>query len=217
MLLALLLAAAPVEVVGFSPDDRYVAWIEHGVAEGSGYPWARLHVVDVARSGDVMPPVEVKLESGSATDSERAAVNQARAAADSVRAKLKVTSWEPAKAVEHDAGGELSEASGAPLGTVQVEQKSVKGKAPVCEEPFKPALLRLTISLMGDDRTRRLGEDKSVPKDRPCVATCELDGVFAHGKAVLAFTKCGVKGFEGASAKYTAYTATLPHGLFGDH
>ena len=216
MLLALLLAAAPVEVVGFSPDDRYVAWIEHGTGEGSGHPWARLHVTEVARSTDAVPPVEVTLQSGKATDTERAAVNQARAAADAARTKLKIKSWEPARAVEHDASGELSDKDGAPLGTVQVEQRPAKGKASACEEPFQPALLKLTISLMGDDRPRKLGEDKTVPKDRPCVTDCELGALFAHGKAVLAFSKCGVKGFEGAASKYTAYTATLPHGLFGD-
>jgi hypothetical protein len=96
---------------------------------------------------------------------------------------------------------------------VQIEQRPAKGKSAACDEPFQPVLLRLMISLMGDDRTRRLGEDKSVPKDRPCAATCELGGVFAHGKAVLAFSKCAVRGFEGASSKYNAYTGSLPHGL----
>jgi predicted secreted protein len=213
MILALLFAAAPVEVVGFSPDDKYVAWIEHGTAEGSGHPWARLHVTEVARSADAIAPVEVTLDSGKATDTEEAVVQKARAAADAARGKLRVASWTAGRAIEHDAQGELSDRDGAPLGTVQIEQRPAKGKSAACDEPFRPVLLRLMISLMGDDRTRRLGEDKSVPKDRPCAATCELDGVFAHGKAVLAFSKCAVRGFEGASSKYNAYTGNLPHGL----
>jgi hypothetical protein len=216
MLLALLFAAAPVEIVGFSPDDRYVAWIEHGTAEGSGHPWARLHVTEVARSADALVPVEVTLDSGKAADSEDVAVRQARSAADAVRGKLRVVSWTAAQAVPHDADGELSGRDGAPLGTVQIEHRPAKGKAAACEEPFRPVLLRILVSLTGDDRPRRLGEDKTVPKDRPCASTCELGGVFAHGKAVLTFTKCAVKGFEGAASKYSVYTATLPHGLVGD-
>jgi predicted secreted protein len=216
MILALLFAAAPVDVVGFSPDDRYVAWIEHGTAEGSGHPWARLHVTEVARSADAVAPVEVTLDSGKPADTEETAVKQARAAADAARGKLRVTSWTAARPVEHDSAGELSDRDGAPLGTVQIEQRPAKGKGSACEEPFRPVLLRVMISLMGDDRPRRLGEDKSVPKDRPCASTCELGGVFAHGKAVLAVIRCAVKGFEGASSKYSAYTGTLPHGLVED-
>ena len=109
MLIALLLAAnaLPIEVVGFSPDDRYVAWIEHGFGEGSGYPWARLYVIEVSRSAYDLPPVEVTLDSGNQTDSEDAAVRKARAAADPARARLRVSSWVAPRVIQHDEKGEL--------------------------------------------------------------------------------------------------------------
>src|SRR6266481_2561809 len=168
MLIALLLAAnaLPIEVVGFSPDDRYVAWIEHGVGEGSGFPWSRLHVTEVSRSADAVPPIEVTLDSGKETDSEDEAVRKARGDAKSK-----------------------------------------------CDAPLRPLLLRLSIFFLDDDKPARLAEDKKLPKDRPCASSCEVAGVFAHGNAALAFIKCGVKGFEGSSVKYTAYSGKLPYPL----
>ena len=109
MLIALLLAAAPalpIEVLGFSPDDRYVAWIEHGVSEGSGYPWARLHVIEVSRRGEAIPPVKITLDSGRDTDTEEAAVRKARAAGDTARGKLRVASWVAPRIIQHDEKGD---------------------------------------------------------------------------------------------------------------
>src|SRR5262249_35590936 len=173
MLIALLLAAnaLPIEVVGFSPDDKYVAWIEHGVAEGSGFPWARLHLTEVARSADASAPVEIKLDSGKDTDTEDAAVKQARAAAEGERARLRVASWAAPRVIQHDEKGELSDHTGAPIGTLQIEERVAKGKS-TCEEPFRPVLLRLAMFFLGDDRPARLAEDKKPPKDRPCATSC---------------------------------------------
>jgi len=215
MLIALLVAAnaLPIEVVGFSPDDRYVAWIEHGVGEGSGYPWARLRVTEVSRSADAVPPVEVKLDSGKETDSEEVAVRKARAAADSALGRLRVSSWVPPRVIQQEKG-ELRDHRGAPIGTLQIEERATRGDPKSkCEAPFRPILLRLDLFFLDDDKPARLAEDKRLPKDRPCASACEVAGVYAHGKAALAFTRCGVQGFEGPSAKYTAYAGTLPYGL----
>ena len=217
MLIALLLAAGPalpIEVVGFSPDDRYVAWIEHGVSEGSGYPWARLNVTEVSRSGEAIPPVKITLDSGRDTDTEEAAMRKARAATDAARGKLRVASWSAPRIIQHDEKGELSDHRGAPIGTVQIEERVASGKdKSKCDEPFRPLLLRLVVLFLDDDHPARLAEDKKLPTDRPCASACELAGVFAHGKSALAFTKCGVQGFEGPGTKYTAYAGTLPYGL----
>jgi len=216
MLIALLLAlgSLPIEVVGFSPDDRYVAWIEHGVSEGSGYPWASLHVTEVSRSAEAVPPVKIRLDSAQDTDTEVAAVRKARAAADAARGKLRIASWVAPRIIQHDEKGELSDHRGAPIGTVQIEERVASGKdKSKCDEPFRPLLLRLVILFLDDDHPARLAEDKKLPTDRLCASTCELAGVFAHGKSALAFTKCGVQGFEGPGSKYTAYAGTLPYGL----
>src|SRR5512140_3057603 len=126
MLIALSLAAAathPVDVVGFSPDNRYVAWIEHGVGETNGFPWARLHVTDVAQSADAVPTAQISFDNGDPQDTEQKAVKQARVAAESTRRRLKVSSWVPARRVRHDDQGELLDAKGRPLATVELESE----------------------------------------------------------------------------------------------
>lgn len=207
MLLALL---AALQVLGFSPDDKYVAYLEHGVGEGSGNAWATLHVLDVRRSADAQPPLEFKLDSGD----EDAAVAKARAAADGVRQKLQIAEWAPAKEVAHDDKGAMAEESGAPIGTLELKSKSAGPKDRAkCEEPFQPLLLKLAVIWMDDDKPSRIADEKRPPAGRPCASECALDRIFAHGKAALVAVKCTVQGFEGPEPKYSYYTSLLSYGL----
>jgi hypothetical protein len=208
---ALLLAAAlPLEVIGFSPDGGYVAFVEHGVGEGSGYPWARLRVLEVARNAEALPPAEVRLESTEAPDTEEEAVRRARAAAREALGKLKIASWVDARAVRHDPDGELADREGAPIGTLQIQQRVGKEGKTRCDQPFRPLLLRLVLFFLDDDRPARLAADPALPASRPCASECALAGMFAHRKSALAVVRCTVPGFEGPSAKYSAYAGVLP-------
>ena len=210
MMIALaLVVAAPIEVVGFSPDDRYAAWIEHGVGAGSGFPFATLHVTDIAKSAEALPPRTVTLDGGRETDTEEAAVERARALADDAREKLEIKEWAHARNIQHD-NGEMSDHEGAPIGTMEVKARKAAGR---CQEPFAPLLLKITVHFLDDDKPARLVEDKRVPKDRPCLTGCALDRIYAHGKAALVFVKCGAPGFEGPASKLVALTGTLPYGL----
>jgi len=150
-------------------------------------------------------------------------MRKARAATDAARGKLRVASWSAPRIIQHDEKGELSDHRGAPIGTVQIEERVASGKdKSKCDEPFRPLLLRLVVLFLDDDHPARLAEDKKLPTDRPCASTCELAGVFAHGKSALAFTRCGVQGFEGPGTKYTptpepshtASTNPFPRGEF---
>lgn len=212
MLIALLFAAAfPFEVVGFSPDGRYVAFIEHGVGEGSGYPWARLRVLEVARNLDAEAPLELRLDSGKDSDTEEEAVRRARAAAPAALRKLRIASWSAPRVIRHEPDGELTDREGAPIGTLQLQRQEARGGK--CDEPFRPLLLRLVMFFLDDDRPARLAKDGALPKDRPCASTCDLAGMFAHRKSALAVVRCTVPGFEGPGVKYSAYAGVLPYPL----
>src|SRR5512140_3841838 len=118
MLIALLLAPAPthpVDVVGFSPDNKYVAWIEHGVGEINGFPWAVLHVTDVAQSADAVPTARISFDNGDPEDTEQKAVKQARANAETWRPRLHVSSWVAPRRIRHDDQVELLNAKGKPF------------------------------------------------------------------------------------------------------
>jgi len=200
-------------VIGFSPDDKYVAYLEHGIGAGSGNAFATLHIIDVARSAPAQPPVEIRLDS----DDEAAAVSQARAAAESARKKLHVTAWTPAREIAHDEHGAMTDREGAPIGSLELKSRSAGPRERArCEEPFAPLLLKLSVLFVDDDHPAKVADEKKPPADRPCAGDCALDKVFAHGKAALVLVKCRVLGFEGPATKYSSYTAMLPYGLDED-
>lgn len=214
MLIALLLAAAPthpVDVVGFSPDNKYVAWIEHGVGETNGFPWARLHVTDVAQSADAVPTAQISFDNGDPQDTEQKAVKQARAAAESTRRRLNVSSWAAPRKIRHDDQGELLDARGKPFAVVDLKSKT--GDAS-CREPYKPLLLEVLVHRNDDKEPTRLAGDSTPPRDRPCMVACVLADVYSHGKATLVLAACGVDAFQGRPVtRYSAYTGVLPFSL----
>lgn len=210
----LLLAAAathPVDVVGFSPDNKYVAWIEHGVGETSGYPWARLHVTDVAQNADAVPTAQISFDNGDPQDTEQKAVKQARVAAESWRRRLKVSSWVAPRRIRHDDQGELLDAKGKPFAAVDIKVKS--GPA-TCEAPYRSLLLEVLVHRNQDTEPARLAGDSTPPRDRACMVACALAGVYTHGKATVVLAACGVDAFQGRPVtRYSAYAGVLPFSL----
>lgn len=214
MFIALLLAAAPthpIDVVGFSPDNKYVAWIEHGVAEANGFPWARLHVTDVAQSADAVPTSQIIFDTGEPGQTEQKAVKQARAAAETWRSRLHVSSWVAPRLVRHDDQGELLDARKKPFATVDIKVKP--GEA-TCREPYRSLLLEVLVHRNDDKEPTRLAGDSAPPRDRQCMVACALADVYTRGKATLVFAACGVDAFQGRPVtRYTAYTGVLPYSL----
>lgn len=201
-------ARADYEVIGFSKDDAYVALVEHGTGEGNGAPWARLTILDTAKNAAVGKPVYVELGEGT----EQAAAAQAVQDAGPELERLGVR--EPARSSRVDDedgfGGEGWEEGGV----VQVETRAAK-RVPHgarCASPFKPLLLRVSMS-QPDAEPVALLTEKTVPKDRPCTSVCRPEQVFAHGKAALVVARCGTPGFEGAAAKLVLVAARLPRSL----
>jgi hypothetical protein len=192
MMLALL---AAVQVLGFSAGDKSVAYVETGENEGSGELYAKLHVVDVAKNTD-------KVTSFDGADSEAKASKAAGAG------------WSKPKVIEHDERGELSDHTGAPIGTLVLTTR--KGGKSTCDEPFGPLLLKLVMNFMDDDKPRTLGAEKSAPRGRQCTSSCSLDKVYAHGKAALVLVKCVTPGFEGKGESLTPFARSLTYGLDED-
>jgi hypothetical protein len=214
MWIALLLAAAPthpVDVVGFSPDNKYVAWIEHGVGETSGYPWARLHVTDVAQNAEAVPTAQISFDTGDPQDTEQKAVKKARAAAESTRRRLNVSSWVAPRRIRHDDQGELLDAKGKPFGAVDVK---VNPGPATCEAPYRSLLLEVLVRRNDDAKPARLAGDSAPPRERPCMVACALADVYAHGKATVVFAACGVDAYQSRPVtRYSAYAGVLPFSL----
>src|SRR5690606_21152485 len=68
-------------LIGFSADGSVFAFMESGVQDGSGFPYAHVYFVDVMADDWAGPPVETRLEAEAAIGAEGAAVRQALRAA----------------------------------------------------------------------------------------------------------------------------------------
>ena len=189
MLLALL---AAIQILGFSPDDKSAAYLETGENEGSGEAFANLHVIDVAKNTDKV----------TSFDSEAKALKAAG------------TAWVKPRTIEHDEHGELSDRTGAPIGTLSLTTR--KGGKSTCDEPFGPLLIKLVMHFMDDDKPATVAAEKSAPKSRQCVSSCSLGKVYAHGKAALVLVTCVTPGFEGKGESVTPFAKSLPYGLDED-
>lgn len=69
--------AANRTLLGFSPDGALFAFMESGVQDGSGFPYANVYLVDVASDAWAEPPVQVMLRDDGAVAEEGQAVRAA--------------------------------------------------------------------------------------------------------------------------------------------
>jgi hypothetical protein len=135
-LLAPLAARADFEAIGFSRDDAYVAFVEHGTSEGRGTPWARLTILEVGKNARVGKPVESGKPPGSVES------GKPPGSVESGKPPGSVESGKPPGSVE----------SGKPPGSVAVELDP-SGEARTEEDAVaqvkalaQPELLRLGIT-----------------------------------------------------------------------
>ena len=208
--------ASALEVVGFSPDGAYLAIIEHGVGEGSGLPWARLSILEVAKNAQVSR-TEVNLDSGGEDD----AVAQVKQRAEAAREKLQIAKWVPAKLIRHDQTGQMRDHEDAPIGTLEIKARKATSKqlpsgTAACDAPFSPLLLKATVFFVDDEKPAVLASERKVPHERACSTGCALDQIYAHARSALVVIKCAVPGFEGPASKPWPITGKLPHALDED-
>ncbi len=205
------------QVLGWSPDAKYVAVIIHGTGEGSGHPFATLTIY-ATKTGKVVGEPE-RVELGSEGASEAEAVNRVMQLGQAHADKLKVKRWLPANEIAHDEKGELREGSGVPIGTVEIITRLAKKNqaTKVCDEPMQPLLLQLVIHWMDDDKPFKVLDEKKVPKERACISGCTLGTVFAYEKSALFMLSCTTAGFEGsAQSLYPVFANKLPYNLHAE-
>jgi predicted secreted protein len=202
-------------LVGFSPDGAYVALASHGISDGSGFPWATLHLFDVAKNRPAIDSINVQMDKEGATEAQ--AIAEAKKQAEPARKKLKIASWVPGKTVAHDAKGQLTEAAGPPIGTFELKLRKAGKKAQeVCQEPFIGQLAKAVLHWVDDETPFVVADEKEPPKGRSCTQGCTLGTVYAYKKSAAFVLQCAVPGFEGPGSVAYPLTAKLPYGLDED-
>ena len=221
VLVSLLLIAAAVraqgpEVLGWSPDGAYVALVEHGMGEGSGFPWAKLTILSTAKGKPVVAPTRVDLSNGGATEDD--AVAQMKKKAEAERKRLKIAKWVPGRTIATNERGDLTDRSGAPIGTPKITASPANSRqqARACEEPFFAQRIKFEVYFTGDQNPFVALDEKRTPTERACVTQCKLGPVFAQAKAAVFLLACGIQGFEGTATSYYPIAAKLPYALDAD-
>lgn len=218
---------ARLEILGFSKDGGIFAFEEHGVQDGSGFPYANRYYIDTATDTFVKgTPVRVRLDDENATRAE--ARSQARAKGEAV-----VREEELAANRGFTAGlNPVTELSADPHRIVVNPRPVFPPIDPPLELRLEEILLApspgmeacasqgeiagfrlLRIDASDGGRTKMLHEDKAVPQSRGCPNGYRIGGVQTFPadapSAYAVLIAVRQYGFEGPDYRWIAVTGRL--------
>jgi predicted secreted protein len=227
--LAVLCVASPVtaaagdmalaDFIGFSTDDRYFAFEEYGVADGSGSAYSTIYVIDLAedRWAAGSPFHDEGIE-----DSQTLAETRAKAIA-AAKAKLAELAIEqPAQIAALSGDGVIGEADTMRFGFPMLnEPDATTGdflltlenfqlpETAECNDEAPAGHAGFALSLTGDGATRELHRDDRLPQSRGCPQAYRLFAVvFPYGDSVVehavAIVASYPRGFEGPDRRFLA-------------
>ncbi|MFT3672384.1 DUF2259 domain-containing protein [Aestuariivirga sp.] len=214
--------------IGFSPDNRYFAFEQYGVQDGSGFAYSDIFVIDLGNDTWVKgSPVRVQDESEDGNiDAARAkAIQQAKPVIDSVKATSAVDTlaYLPFTQVGqadrrkvrfaryYDSSGNPSNYDAT--GTWEIEVKDVALPAPAdCTDLdiATPVGLEVTVKDVKSGKSITATRDTAIPKSRFCPHAYDIEAVFApagYGQQEETFVALiGVfsRGFEGSDRRFIA-------------
>lgn len=207
---------------GFSEDGSYFAFEQYGTQDGSGYPYASITIVDVAKDAWVSGmPIAVRLENDSSTANAARSATQQQALGLLENYGIQSTNG---VLLAHNPVSEISSdpkfvrflpfktttAIGDPIEVTLNEFPLPAGDK--CEIHGQTYGYRLLLSQPG--KVRVLHEDTRIPRSRGCPLAYRIDQVIGYhvagGNMVLAIMLVmNTPGFEGPDGKYLAVTTKI--------
>lgn len=213
--------SASLAVHGFSLDGRRFAFEEYGRADGSGFPYASIYLVDTQKNEFAAPPVHVRIESETATigTARRQAAVRARAQLEGIVEPGERLASRTIAQVEGEPG-RLAFRLGTYLPNGEEPSALSLAEIPMGEVNGDPvAGFRLTLADRGGE-PQVLHEDRTLPSRRATARGYLLGDVVAYrtprgpgrsGHDVMAIMIMVLRpGFEGTDVRYMAVTAPLP-------
>lgn len=213
--------------LGFSESGQYYAFAQTGIQDGSGFPYAEVGVVEVARN-DLVASKSVVIQSETGASPERA-LKQALGEINLKRFGIVKEQEEGEQLLSREPGDAGAKAPArftfmsmghGPAVEQEPEYEIVvetTKTAPSADDPFCADMggaQRLKLSLVGRERSdgavRVLQDDRRLPKRRACPLGYQVRGVIEYGEGlvvVLAYTR---PGFEGPDTRYMVVTGLVP-------
>jgi predicted secreted protein len=217
---------ATLNFIGFSKDGRYLAFEEHGVQDGSGFPYSSIYFIDVEKNAYANAPVTVRIDKETATEAQARA--RAKLGARQAMIRLKIVQGNTGSLVVarlhtdltlSDAGvdkkdGKQSVKFAEIIGSMYkqgdydlVLRSSEVKKTKECEySDF--AIQKLELSLKDNDanKTVVLQKDATVPPSRGCPYEYAIQYVYLYDNRIVVFLNTYNVGFEGRDMRYLAVT-----------
>ncbi|MBL8790568.1 MAG: DUF2259 domain-containing protein [Rhizobiales bacterium] len=214
--------------IGFSPDNRYFAFEQYGMQDGSGFAYSDIFVIDLSNDSWVKgTPVRVldENESGEVDTARAKAMAQAKAVIDSVKATGSVDTLvhlpftqigtqdrRKVRFARYYASS-ADPASYDALGSWEIEVKNVALPAPAGCTDLDLALpvgLEVTVKDVKSGRSITAMRDTSIPKSRFCPHDYDIEAVFAPSRdsqqeeTLVALIGVYSRGFEGSNRRFIA-------------
>lgn len=217
ILLALLLGFSLVQagdiahydLIGFSKDGKYLAFRHFAIGDGTGFPYADVDVIDVAKNS-LVANANISTQTGnSSTAQVRVAV---LTKASPLLKKYGITDGSQGRFVAGALGGSQGAVQDNTLefravGREYQLELSMRdgGKETDCDG-HAPQLLKIT--LIGKT-TQVIQNDAQLPTSRKCAADYRMHSVFVYGSSLVVFVAVSSDGFEGSNVGFMAVTAKL--------
>lgn len=197
------------DLIGFSKDGKYLAFRQAAIGDGSGFPYADIDVIDVAKNS-LVANANVNTQTGnSSTAQVRVAV---LTKASSILKKYGITDGNQGRFVAGALGGSQGAVQDNTLEFRAVGREyklellmKDGGKETDCDG-HAPQLLKIT--LVGKI-TKILQNDTQLPASRKCAADYRMHSVFVYGSSLAVFVSVGSDGFEGSNVRFMVVTAKL--------
>ncbi len=197
------------DLIGFSKSGAYVAFGQAAIGDGTGFPYAGIDVIDVAKN-TLVASANVDTQTDNSSTAEVRAAVLSKAAP-----MLKKYGIQMGNQGRFVAGG-LGGAQGAAVdNSLEFNAKGISyrlelsmrdsGAQTDCDG-HAPQLLKVTLA---GKTTRVLQNDTKLPASRHCASDYRMHSVFVSNSSLVVFVSVSSDGFEGPNIKFMAVTAKL--------
>ncbi len=197
------------DLIGFSKNGAYLAFGQAAIGDGTGFPYAGIDVIDVAKNALVASSKVDTQTDNSSTAAVRAAVMTKAAP---MFKKYGIQTGNQGRFV----AGALGGAQGAVMDNTlefnakgnpyRLELSMRDGGAETDCDGHAPQLLKITLT---GKTSRVLQNDTKLPSSRRCAADYRMHSVFVYNSSLVVFVSVSSDGFEGSNIKFMAVTTRL--------
>jgi predicted secreted protein len=197
------------DLIGFSSNGKYLAFGQSAIADGTGFPYAGIDVIDVAKNTLVASSSVDTQTDNSSTAAVRAAV---LTKAVPMLKKYRIQVGTQGRFVVGSLGG----AQGAVMdntlefnakgSSYRLELSMRDGGAETDCDGHAPQLLKVILT---GKTSKVLQNDSKLPSSRRCASDYRMHSVFVYNSSLVVFVSVSSDGFEGSNIKFMTVSAML--------